>query len=74
MYLKEMRKAIPPYIDPLKFSKLRRKERDFLLALISGKYTKTQLKNKFYIESERTRVRWKAKVTACVGNASLATT
>lgn len=62
-----MAKKIPTYIDPDRFENLKRMERDFLLALISGKFTKSQLKKRFYIESERTRVRWRTKVLACVG-------
>lgn len=57
----------PEYIDPDKFEALKRVERDFLLALVSGKFTKSQLKRRFYIESERTRVRWRTKVLACIG-------
>lgn len=62
-----MVKKTPEYIDPDKFEALSRMQRDFLLALISGKFTKSQLKRRFYIESERTRVRWRTKVLACVG-------
>lgn len=62
-----MAKKKPEYIDPDKFEELKRVERDFLLALVSGKFTKSQLKRRFYIESERTRVRWRTKVLACIG-------
>lgn len=67
----ESKITIPNHIDPDKFQELRRIEQDFLLALVAGKFTKTQLMKRFYIESERSRVRWKGKATACINYAKL---
>jgi hypothetical protein len=63
---------LPNHIDPDKFQALRRMEQDFLLSLVSGKFTKPELMSRFYIESDRTRVRWKARAIDCIIQAKLA--